>query len=476
MRHKSAPPLKSPMPARTAARCATVLVLVWGGGTGALLAQNGNATTPAVPAAPAPQPASGLQIGSISAYGVYYSSFSPVVTTNSANLPSEVAAGGSIVFNWTKFTERSSFFLTYTPSYTGYVRNTSLNALNHSLSLTISRKIAPQWTFGFSAAGTLISVQQSLFAPTTLSNVASASSTFNDLAAGLLSANFANNPQLGAILSSSPLVQSPLNNLFYGQRMFTSSARVNLSYSYSPRLSVTFSGGGNRSQHVEDSALGAGNTAVIPNTTSGAASVGISYSLSPLTQIGGTVSSTRSSSLIYDGYTTTSLATLGRTLGGRWVAQLRGGVGFTNAVRQISSLVPAVPAKPGPVAGGSLTYKTLSQTFLGSFDRGVSDSYGLGASTNSSASAAWHWRHPGSSWGLDSSFGWQQLQGSNALANTSGWNMTAGLNRAIGAHIFLLTQYSHLTYSGGLLAAAYHYSQDAVRVSIGWTPHPAALR
>jgi hypothetical protein len=459
------------MPARTAARCATVLVLVWGGATGALLAQNGVA---AIPAAPAPQPAGGLQIGSISAYGVYYSSFSPVVTTSSTNLPSEVAAGGSIVFNWTKFTERSSFSLTYTPSYTAYVRNSSLNALNHSLSLTISRKIAPQWTFGFSAAGSLISVQQSLFAPTSLSNVASASSTFSDLAAGLLSGNFANNPQLGAILNSSPLVQSPLNNLFYGQRMFTSSARVNLSYSYSPRLSVTFSGGGSRSQHVEDPALGAGNIAVIPNTTSGSASVGISYSLSPLTQIGGTVASSRSSSLIYDGYTTTSLATLGRTLGGRWVAQLHGGIGFTNAVRQTALL--AVPAKPEPVVGGSLTYKTLSHTFLGSFDRAVSDSYGLGAATTSSASAAWHWRHPGSSWGLDSSFGWQQLQGSNALTNTSGWNMTAGLTRAIGAHIVLITQYSHLTYSGGLLAAAYHYSQDAVRVSIGWTPHSAALR
>jgi hypothetical protein len=128
------------------------------------------------------------------------------------------------------------------------------------------------------------------------------------------------------------------------------------------------------------------------------------------------------------------------------------------------------------VIGGGLTYKTLSHTFLGSFDRGVSDSYGLGATTNSTANAAWHWRHPGSSWGLDSSFSWQEMQGSNALANTSGWSTTAGLTRAIGYHIVLQTQYVHLTYSGGLLAAAYHYSQDAVRVSVAWTPRPAVLR
>ncbi|MGA3240582.1 MAG: hypothetical protein ABSG03_30290, partial [Bryobacteraceae bacterium] len=386
-------------------------------------------------------------------------------------LPSDLAAGASIVIDWTKFTERTSFSLTYTPSYTGYVRNSSLDALNHALSLTASRKIAPQWNFGFSVAGNLSSVQESLFTPSALSNVASTSSTFSGLAAGLLSANFANNPQLGAILTSSPLAQSPLTNLLYGQRMFTTSARVSLAYSYSPRLSVTFSGGAGRSEEVSESQAAGGNVAVIPNTTSGNAGVAISYSLSPLTQVGGTVTTNRTSSLLYDAYTTTSLATYGRTLGGRWVVQLHGGVGFVNAVGQTS----VAPAKPGPAIGGGLTYKTLSHTFLGSFDRAVSDSYGVGASTSSSANAAWHWRQHGSSWGLDSSFGWQWLQG-GALANTSGWNATVGLTRSIGAHIVLVTQYSHLTYSGGLLAAAYHYSQDAVRVSIGWTPRAALLR
>jgi hypothetical protein len=224
---------------------------------------------------------------------------------------------------------------------------------------------------------------------------------------------------------------------------------------------------------VEDQALGAGNTAVIPNTTSGDASVAISYSLSPVMQLGGTATTNRTSSSIYDGYTTTSAVNLGRTLGRRWVAQVHGGVGVTNAVRQTLSVVPA---KPGPAIGGSLTYKTLSHTFLGSFDRGVSDSYGLGAATSSAANAAWHWRRAGNSWGLDSSFSWQQLQGSNALANTSGWSTTAGLTRAIGAHVVLLTQYVHLTYTGGLLAAAYHYSQDAIRVSISWTPRLTILR
>jgi hypothetical protein len=460
------------MAARIAARCVTLLVLGWGAATGALLAQDNQDNNAAAPIAPAPALPSGPQILSASAYAVYYSNFLPNgagVAAGTSNLPSEVGLGGSIVFGWTKFTERSTFTLTYTPSYTGYVRNSSLNALNHALSLTTSRKIAPQWTFEFSAAGALNSLQESQFAPTALDNVAAATATFNQLAAALLSGNFANNPQLGALLTSSPLAQSPISNLLYGERMFTASAHVSLSYSYSPRLSVTFSGGGARTQHIDDQALGAGNAAVLPDTTSGNASVGISYSLSPVTQLGGSVTTTRTSSNIYDGYATTAIATLGRTLAGRWIAQLHGGAGFTTAVREVNALLAA---KPGPVIGGSLTYKTLSNTFLGSYDRGVSDAYGVGASTNSAANAAWRWRRPGSSWWLASSFGWQQLKG-NILGETSGWNTTVGLNRAIGPHFVLLTQYVHLTYSGALQAAA-HISQDSGRVSVEWTHHPIA--
>ncbi len=238
---------------------------------------------------------------------------------------------------WSKFTERSSVSLDYTPSYTGYIRNSNLNALNHALSLTASRKLAPRWTLGFSLGGNLSSMEQSIFAPSTLSNVASAPATFSDLASGLLSSKFTNNPQLGTLLTSSPLVQSPVANLIYGQRMFTASTQVSLSYSYSPRLSWTFSGGAARTQYMSGSqtTLTASNSYLLANTTSGNASMGFSYSLSPLTQIGGSVAVSRVSSVIFDAYTTTSQATLGRTFGTRWVIQAHGGVAVTNPVRQI---------------------------------------------------------------------------------------------------------------------------------------------
>lgn len=451
------------------------LLLGFGLVASSLPAQETN--VPAQAATPAATPG-GLQIRSVSAYANYESNFLPNggagFQGGSVTLPADVGLGGSIALEWSKFTERSSVSLDYTPSYTGYIRNSNLNALNHALSLTTRRKLAPRWTLGFSLGGNLSSMEQSIFAPSTLSNVASAPATFSDLASGLLSSTFTNNPQLGTILTSSPLVQSPVANLIYGQRLFTASTQVSLSYSYSPRLSWTFSGGAARTQYMSGSqaTLTANNSYLLANTTSGNASMGFSYSLSPLTQLGGTVAVSRVSSAIFDAYTTTSLATLGRTFGTRWVLQAHGGVAVTNPVRQIYS---APPMKPGPATGGSVAYKTLSHTFLAAYDRTVSDSYGLGAATSSSASASWHWRHPGSSWWLNSSFGWQQLLG-GVLDNTSGWNTTVGLSRAIGANLVFIVQYVHLDYSGGFLATPYHTSQNAVRASIQWTPHPAALR
>src|SRR5579862_4599529 len=161
----------------------------------------------------------------------------------------------------------------------------------------------------------------------------------------MLSAKFTNNPQLGAVLTSSPLLESPISTLLYGQRMFTTSAYVSLSYSYSPRLSVTFSGVGGRSQEVsQNQALGTNNTTpLLPNTTTADASVGFSYALSPFTQLGGTASTSRIFSSLYGSYITNSTATLSHTVARRWLMQIHGGVGITNAAGQTSYVTSAKP-------------------------------------------------------------------------------------------------------------------------------------
>ena len=153
-------------------------------------------------------------------------------------------------------------------------------------------------------------------------------------------------------------------------------------------------------------------------------------------------------------------------LAGAGSCKVHGGVGITNPARQTDFFLST---KPRPTGGGSLGFKTSSCTLLGSYDYTVSDSYGVGAAATSSATITWRWNRPGRVWWLESSLGWQQLQG-NGLTNTSGWQTTVGLGRKLGAHAVFLTQYAYLHYSGGLQAALSSFSQSAVRVSVVWNP------
>lgn len=470
--------LRQRVSATFAESCATVMVFALA--TGVASAQI--ASSPTQPlgqdnAAPTALPLAGPRILSVSAYASYYSSALPetgsLLQTNSANLPADGGAGGSIAFGWSKFTERTTFSLSYSPSYTAQVRNSSLNALNHVFGLNVARKLDPRWTLGFSAAANYSTLEESLFAPTTLGNLASVPSNASDLAAGLLAGKFTNNPQLGVILNGSPLVESPIASLLYGQRILMTSARGTLSYSLSPRLSLSFGGGAGRTQYLSpNQSSTSGTPQVVSNTTSGTASVTLSYSYSPVTQLGGTVTTNRLSSSLEDVYTTTSVATFGRTVGQHWIVQLHGGVGITNPVSQTSILASSTPR---PAIGGTLGFKSTTQTLLGSFDRTVSDSYGLGASSSSTASFTWGWHRLGSLWALENSLSWQQLTG-NAVANTYGWRATAGVNRAVGPHLTMLLQYTYLKYSGGLQTAVYTFSESAVRISTIWTPAPNVHR
>jgi hypothetical protein len=425
----------------------------------------------------APQPTSSgtLEIRSVSAYFDYYSSTLPNggALQASAKLLSDVAGGGSAQIGWTKTTERSNSSFSYTSSLTGRVRYSQLNAWNHALSFTTNHKIVPRWTLGFSARGDLSSVEQSLFAPTALGNVAAVPATFDDLATALLASKFTN-PQLGSVLTGAPLLESPLRYLLYGQRMFTSGVQTSLSYSYSPRLTISFQGGASRSQHVsDDQANISQNLVVIPNTTTGSAGVTVSYSLSPRSQIGGTVTTTRVISAQQDAYTTISLANVGWTLARRWVLQLHGGVGFNNLVRPTSLQVSPHPL---PAGGGSLTFKSFEHIFIGSFDHTVADAYGLGATSTSSAAFTWRWSRPGRPWWIESTFGWQQLVQPNGLGDISGWRTNAGFGRTIGAQLALLTQYGYLNYSGRQQNIPSAVDQSVVRVSLMWSPHPEYLR
>src|SRR5262249_38092939 len=159
---------------------------------------------------------------------------------------------------------------------------------------------APRWVLTFSMNGDYSSIEGFLFAPTVLSNVAAVPASFDDLAGALLASKFSN-PLLASALTSAPAAQSPVQNLLYGSRMLSAGTQASLSYSYSPRLSFTFGGGASRTQHVsDDRGISTQNAFLLPDTTSGSANLAVSYSLSPFTQLGGSVNTDRISSSLYE--------------------------------------------------------------------------------------------------------------------------------------------------------------------------------
>ena len=419
---------------------------------------------------PIPPPA-GLRVSQLSGYVVYFSNGQPegYIQPTATQLPSDVGLGGSIQLDWSHITEKSQVMFMYAPSYTGRLRYSAWNALNHLGSFSANRHFG-KWETGLSARGDLSNLSEYLFQPTVFASVASVPVNFNDLASAVLTGTFTN-AQLASLLTGAPLVQSPAQNLFFGERMLTANAQTWLAYKPSKRLAIKFTGSAGRIQHISDNSAGtAQNAFLIPRTSLVGAGLDVTYARSARTQVGVTADSSRIISALQDAYITTTTGSFGRTMGRHWFLQLNGGLGIITPVRRTLAL----ETKPQPVFSGSLGYRTLSHTFLGSYDRTVSDAYGLGANTTSSATGSWRWARPGRSWWIDTSASWQKLAGAS-YANTTGWRFQGGFSRAIASNLALVTQYVYLRYSEQVLNLA-AFSQSAVRLSVVWSRDPEMLR
>ena len=110
----------------------------------------------------------------------------------------------------------------------------------------------------------------------------------------------------------------------------------------------------------------------------------------------------------------------------------------------------ATPRNVQYTSGGSVGYKLRSHTLLGSFDRSVGDSYGLGSASTNTATAGWAWKAPGGSWSLSANYGYQQLNNS-ALRGGESWRATGGIARALSSHMFISVQYVYFTFPPNLV-------------------------
>ena len=121
------------------------------------------------------------------------------------------------------------------------------------------------------------------------------------------------------------------------------------------------------------------------------------------------------------------------------------------------------------MAGASVGYKVQSHTIMAAYNRSVGDSYGVGASATSDATAAWHYRHPGSQWSISSGFDYQQLIGS-AFRNSTSWRANASISRSLNSHLFVSAQYGYYRLPTDLLVAGQNLSQSGAVLMLSWSP------
>ena len=423
-------------------------------------------------------PEGGFHLTGVSVYSGYYSSggtgggFEMAVQNPFLSGPSAMA-GIAASFGGSKSTEKSTFNWSYSPSYFnlfyGNRQFSNNGSINHRASVSWSRKLGSKWTWSMSLNGFLTNLEQLYFNPSVLSSVAAMPTTFDDLAAGMLAGKFTD-AQLASLLTGAPLEASPQQGYLYGSRMFDAAASVGLSWAHSERTSVSIMATGNRAQSVNGvGTFGGASTRpgvlAWPQTTNAGVSVSWSYSLSPRTQIGVSVSSSRTFSRFQQGYASNGSVSIGRKMSRRWFAQATAGAGKLNYSQQLY----AAPNSVQYLYGASLGFKTVAHTFLASYNRSLGDVYGLGSGSTSSATGTWNWRRPGSSWSVSAGGGYQEFN-NQTFNNTRSLMANAGVAKELSPHLFLSAQYIYFQFPANMRAAGLESSENGVSVGMTWSP------
>ncbi len=409
----------------------------------------------------------GIHLYSVSLYDGYFSSPQPypgALPGAASQADDGYGIGASIGFNYLR--SGSGISLTYSPSYNRFARNSNLSSLNHALSLNIHNRRDPgrKWHTSFAAVASIATPTQFLFAPTALGQLADAAVSFDDLANGVVAGRFSND-QVASLLTGALLPESPAGLVLYGNYNLSAAVQGMVTYNHSSRFSIGTTFTGLRMQVLPRFNGGANSAYLLPGTWSGTGSLQIGYSLSERTQLQVSLSTTRTMSRLEDTYVSSGEISLNRIMSQRWFVQLRGGT---------SSITPLygsmnLDRKPQPVGGGSIGYKTESNTFMLQTSRQLADQYGFGALSTWIASAAWSWRPHGSSWSALANAGWQRMEGTNAVLSES-WIGRLSLNRALSDRTGVTLAYAYLSNRGTFAKDLPVTSVDSVIFSFYWLP------
>ncbi len=421
-----------------------------------------------------PESPRGFRINGVTISSAYYSAFSPfasatLIGPNTPVFGADFSNTISASLSYHRRSPTSNFEIIYTPSYERYVHNPQLNMLNHDLTITTSRplQLSPRLTLDFSANASVSNERQYLFNMGALNRAAGTSGTFDELAGSMLGTPTTNgSASLPAV--GTPTMDTAAQQLFYGNRVFMAGLQGMLSYAWSPRLHIGVTLGGTRYQHIggEDILVTQPQAAfLLAQTTTALGGITASYSLSPRTQIGGEVSTSRNFSRLQQGFVTTSALTLGRKMGQHWFAQARAGVGIINVNGNRSEN----SKQPQYIAGAVLGVKTGSHTVVISPQRTITNTFGVAYNTTD-VQATWIWQSRTRSWQLSSGVGYQRFD-ETTQSRVNAWRGTLGVGRKLGSQFVGQVQFSDMSYSGRFDSAApYRFSQYGVLVSLSWVP------
>ena len=410
----------------------------------------------------------GLRLEGISVFSGYSSSAYPI-TNGQPLLPGASSIGGDVTFGasatvgWQLHREYTDLSAIYTGTYTGMARYSNLDAMNHSLAISASRKLRPKWTLTLSASGQDLSMAQYVFQPQPLSVLSGLPVNLNDLAANSSIGQFSNS-QSASMLTNYPVLSSPTTNALLGERFLTWGSQVSLTYAASSRLSFHFAGVGAAGEHY--SGPGQPNF-VMPRTLDVNAGVGLQYALSPRTDVGFDISEDREMNHYQGAYVSNATGSFGRKMGRRWFLRLNGGGSYT----YVTQVLYHAPKIRQAIGGASLGFKTSSNTLLGSYNRTATTSFGFAAGTTSTIDGSWTWRRPGSGWSLTTSFDQNKITNTGFLSLT-GWQASTALTKTFSDHLSWTAQYSYLTSHGTYTGTPTSLAVQSVRVSLGWSPQP----
>lgn len=412
----------------------------------------------------------GLRLLGVTVFSGYSTSAYPqaglVPPASSLNgLGGDAQYGATFSMGWQKHGLSGDLSLLYSGTYDRMAHYTNLNGYNQTLTLAAAQKLGQRWTFTLSGVGSDLTMAQYLFQPSPQNVVTQVPTSFDDFAAAVGAGQYSNT-QAAALLTGSPILQAPARSLLLANRVLSYSAQAGLRYDVSSRLQLHFTSFAASGQSL---LAGQGETApvnyLMPRTLGADAGMGLTYSIDPLTQVGIDLSENSTFNHFEKVYTSVATVSLGRKIGTHWALNVHGG-GTYNVVTQ--QLV-ASPLGRQIVGGGSLGFRTGSQSFLGSYERDGSDGYGVAVGTVTTTSGSWNWRQPGSRWGLFASFGQQQTR-NTGFASLSGWQGSGGLTLALDPHTTMTAQYVYLNSAGTYLGTYSSIAVQSVRLSFAWLP------